>query len=649
MGVKMSATKIRHEDEPVRNLIIAGVCILLFFRPLVCGMTFKWSNTYSQLLIFLLGFVWLLWMTCTGKFRIRVSGPDIPILLFLVLMIIATIRSVSLNSSLAFVFQFVSYLILYYLVANNLKSASDINLVLWVMILSCGITAAYGIFQYFVGLPMTRTYVMEQHAELLENLEYRARLMSNRIFSTFVYPPAFAGYLVTMIPVVLAMSVYRVKNGWKLSRTFILIATFLLMLAALFLTYSKGGWLVFLVEMAVYGVVYGMFLRRRRAYERKQMAKMTVYWLSGIVLACVVIVFISTRSYEVQGIAGYLRSFSVRYEYWVAGAKIIKERPFLGFGPGSFTSVYPKFKLPEAQETRLAHNNFIQVAAEMGLPASFAFVAIWLLIIIMWVKWAAADNAQDVQIRSTRILTGGILTGLVAFLIHSLVDFDLYVPGITTNIWAFAGILAAAPGVGTDTVRTIEIPLGTGMKRTAGVLLVIIFVCASAVVTMPLVADHHLNVGLEYAKQGQVYEALQEFGIAERYDRTNPQYNFYAGKVIQQVYISKTQRQEPVPDDIVHNMIWEYKKAIKKDPYFHQYHYELGMAYTALAHESEALKNAISEIEIATSLYPSRPKYHGKLAELYEKAGETEKAAGEKETARHLQNLTGQVAGSREL
>ncbi len=61
--------------QRVASLIIfLGLLILIFLRPLISGITWKWSNTYSQLLIlFLLG-VWLLAMV----FERRLTFPKSP-------------------------------------------------------------------------------------------------------------------------------------------------------------------------------------------------------------------------------------------------------------------------------------------------------------------------------------------------------------------------------------------------------------------------------------------------------------------------------------------------------------------------------------------------------------------------------------------
>jgi O-antigen ligase len=66
-----------------------------------------------------------------------------------------------------------------------------------------------------------------------------------------------------------------------------------------------------------------------------------------------------------------------RIEYLRAGIKIVKDYPFLGTGPDTVDKVFqdPKYGLSEeAKKNVHLHNNFIQIAAERGIPTLLAWV-----------------------------------------------------------------------------------------------------------------------------------------------------------------------------------------------------------------------------------------------------------------------------------
>jgi O-antigen ligase len=66
-------------------------------------------------------------------------------------------------------------------------------------------------------------------------------------------------------------------------------------------------------------------------------------------------------------------SVEIRYALWVAAVKMIKAYPLFGVGLGNFMTLAPAYsggKVPEA----IACNTFLEVAAEMGVPALLIFI-----------------------------------------------------------------------------------------------------------------------------------------------------------------------------------------------------------------------------------------------------------------------------------
>ncbi len=79
-------------------------------------------------------------------------------------------------------------------------------------------------------------------------------------------------------------------------------------------------------------------------------------------------------------------SNSARLEYARAGLKIIGERPVFGTGPNTVHVVFqdPKYGLGDyARRNVHLHNNFLQIAAERGIPALLAWLA--------FLGWAAVS------------------------------------------------------------------------------------------------------------------------------------------------------------------------------------------------------------------------------------------------------------------
>src|SRR5439155_23703997 len=69
------------------------------------------------------------------------------------------------------------------------------------------------------------------------------------------------------------------------------------------------------------------------------------------------------------------QSATGRLEAWKAGLAIMLDSPILGVGPDSFRH-YSALYNPDAREGIVAHNEFIETAAESGIPAGLTLLAI---------------------------------------------------------------------------------------------------------------------------------------------------------------------------------------------------------------------------------------------------------------------------------
>lgn len=65
---------------------------------------------------------------------------------------------------------------------------------------------------------------------------------------------------------------------------------------------------------------------------------------------------------------------SSREAAWRAGFNMIETHPLFGIGIGNFKPLMPQFAGPDVQFQQIAHNTYIEVAAEMGIPALLLFL-----------------------------------------------------------------------------------------------------------------------------------------------------------------------------------------------------------------------------------------------------------------------------------
>lgn len=128
-------------------------------------------------------------------------------------------------------------------------------------------------------------------------------------------------------------------------------------------------------------------------------------------LVCLVAIYNKFESPEVLN----------RWRWWAAAARMIAERPLLGFGPGSYAYVFPAYRGEGTLSTLYAHQYPLQVMAEHGLP----FAALWFAGL-----WHCLARGRSYK-----------RFGALAVLIHSCWDWPLSMPA---NLWLFSYMAASS-------------------------------------------------------------------------------------------------------------------------------------------------------------------------------------------------------------
>ncbi len=110
-----------------------------------------------------------------------------------------------------------------------------------------------------------------------------------------------------------------------------------------------------------------------------------------------------------------------RIEYLKAGIQIIGEYPLLGTGPNMVDEVFqnPKYELTDqARENVHLHNNFIQIAAERGIPALITWLA--------FIVWAFLSLVRLLKREETVLkpMTVASLAALAALMTAGLFEYN---------------------------------------------------------------------------------------------------------------------------------------------------------------------------------------------------------------------------------
>lgn len=205
---------------------------------------------------------------------------------------------------------------------------------------------------------------------------------------------------------------------------------------------------------------------------------------------------------------------SNRLILWKPAWRMLMEAPWLGIGLGTFFLAWPPYQDPrDTSAGFFAHNDYLQIWIETGLPGLALFLAIFVSL-----AWLMFRILRDGRIAgAARVELSGLFCGLAAVAMHSFVDFNFYVLAIMTTAGLvlgrfhhLAGIRLGLPALALRPSRRIGRALYTG----AAILLLLLPVPYLA---GTLLGAHFIEVALDSAKRGELEEANQYFRLAGRF------------------------------------------------------------------------------------------------------------------------------------
>jgi len=332
---------------------------------------------------------------------------------------------------------FAACLICFYLGLYALGPIRDLS-PFWLGLL-CGLVLIcyFGLDQHFGGLERTRRAVeasdrLQLPADLrnqIDTPEFRKKLASDRIYSTFVYPNALAGAIILLLPPGLRV-LWQFGQRLPLAvRVLPVTALALSGLGCLLWSGSKAGWLIML----------GMGLIAFVSSAIRQRTKVVV-----VVLVLVAGLAGFTLKYS-EYLARGAPSVSARFDYWRAALQLMAEKPLLGSGPGTFMVGYKRLKTPASEMAKLAHNDYLQQGSDSGLVGFGAYAAF-------------IFGSVCILYRRNRGKVGSmafaVWTGIFGLALQSLVEFGLYIPALAWPFFLLLGWLWGQNG-GPNSIRHI--------------------------------------------------------------------------------------------------------------------------------------------------------------------------------------------------
>lgn len=238
------------------------------------------------------------------------------------------------------------------------------------------------------------------------------------------------GFLLFLIPVAFSFFLYAKSNFQR----YIFLLISILGFIALTLTYSRGSWLSLFISFSIF-----VFFNLKKIKEN---IKIFIPFILILLIFMLFIIKPSSIIYKIQSIhsdivpATRTVSGSLRTTVWLNSLEMFTKSPILGIGPGAFGSVYDYFQKDPWLYSKYAHNYYLEILAELGLPGFVFFISILITVIYLLYK-------NRVKIRKDPLILG-VTVALVASFLHSFVDIDFSRVLLYSLFWIFLAIVLAS-------------------------------------------------------------------------------------------------------------------------------------------------------------------------------------------------------------
>lgn len=473
--------------------------------------------------------------------------------------------------------KFLSYIFVFFIIINNLRTRKQIEHLITAIIVVGTFISLFAIIQ---RVAHDKIYWFAQFTQ------------AGYTLGPYVNRDHFAGYMEMVAPLAISLLVVRRllffksssnnSASWRIhlhkwadddsqfAKTFLLFFVTIIIVAALFLSLSRGGIVSFLLSITLF-VGFLLFTHGKRINRFLMILFITfsifIIWL-GI---DPIITRMSTLLTPHEAILP-------RATLWKDSYQIFKDFPIFGSGLGTYQYIFPEYKrLVGGGFAMHAHNDYLEYLSDLGI---FGFCLFFGMIIFFLVR--CLRLWQQKRHPYVRWLSFAGFVGIVSILFHSSVDFNLHVPA---NTLLFFIILALINNIlhlrNTEDGEIVFSPsqiinLNPRFKFIFFISIIAIFAFLSLSIIRLYTAERCF-------KAVDVHELwtsdnLKLLKRAVKFDPGNSQYQYYLGKAYEELALKEPFSLTAVIFLSTSGLM--YQKAINLEPSNAWYHLNLGWVYS---------------------------------------------------------------------
>jgi len=400
-------------------LLAGGICLLLAFGPLAFGAVQQWAICVLEIGSMVLLMVWATREFTRPRPRIFFYPPFIPGALFGLLIVLQLLLKTTVYWYATW-FQamlWTAYGVIFFLVTQCFNRTA--------------FTKGFGIFFSIYGFAVALFAIAQEFTSNGKIYWMVPNRNLGWIYGPYVNHSHYAGLMEMLIPIPLVIAM---ANFFSKPIRLLFAFSALLMGGSIFLSQSLGGIIAFTMEIGLLTI----FLAKRGSRGRLLLlGALCVAIVAGVILL------------RPHGLAE--RLMNLKHPITRGGAELrvavvkdsvqmVKQRPVLGWGLGTFPIIYPSFRSFYSNFfVNEAHNDFAQLLIETGGAGFILMTFFWAL-----VYKAGLGGIGEWRNEFSSTMALAAIIGCTGLLIHGFADFNLRIPANAILFVAFAALATAS-------------------------------------------------------------------------------------------------------------------------------------------------------------------------------------------------------------
>lgn len=257
---------------------------------------------------------------------------------------------------------------------------------------------------------------------------------------------SYGALLAMMFPLIIVLFKKQYSNTIK----FLVLLATIILIAGIVLSYTRAAWLSLVVALGVFLIYYFKI-------------NFKFLFIFGAIFLTLILAFKSdilmklerNRQDSSNNMAEHIQSISninsdasnlERINRWQSAFRMFYERPFVGFGPGTYMFLYAPYQ-HSTEKTIIstnagtlgnAHSEYIGPLAEQGVFGTLAYI-----VIIFFVYYRGSLLYYSISDKDNKKLILAVLLGFTTYVVHGFINNFLDTDKAAVPFWAFVAIITA--------------------------------------------------------------------------------------------------------------------------------------------------------------------------------------------------------------